>query len=83
MTNQPSFRNGTLCINQQNFFNTTLSTGANTPAAIRGDVTVQAPYLPARSVFRDVWGIKVDVAFLENSNVPCEALKGYAFGGGQ
>ena len=82
MTNQPSFGNGTSCLSQQNFFNTTLSTGPNAPVGIKGDVTVQAPYLPTRSVFRDVWGIKVDVAFLENGDLSCETLKGYTFNGG-
>jgi hypothetical protein len=37
---------------------------------------VAAPYLPKDSYFKDVSGIKVDIAFIENNMLPCESLKG-------
>lgn len=61
------------------FFNTTLSTGENAPVGIKGDILVKAPFLePMKDrAFKNVYGIKVDVAFLENKLVPCKDLKGY------
>lgn len=38
---------------------------------------VKAPYFPTDTAFCDVYGIKVDIAFIENNQVPCSELKGY------
>ncbi|KAH7364303.1 hypothetical protein BKA65DRAFT_490970 [Rhexocercosporidium sp. MPI-PUGE-AT-0058] len=76
-TNQPIFENGVLCDNQIFFYNTTLSTGENAPRGIKGSVTLNAPLLPNDSTFRNVFGIRVDTAFLEITKVPCDQLKGY------
>lgn len=76
VTNQPMFGDGVKCNQQINFFNTTLSQGANAPVDIIGDITVSAPYLLSNSIFKDVHGLKVDVAFLENNNLTCSTLKG-------
>jgi hypothetical protein len=80
ITNQPAFTNASNgCDNQIMMFNTTLSTGANAPVPIRGDVNIQAPFFLKNkdASFRGVSGIKVDVAFIENNQVNCTSLKGY------
>ncbi len=59
-------------------YNTTLSTGRNAPVGIQGDITIKAPYLPSDSTFRGVYGIKVDVAFIEFPGILCSELEGYS-----
>ncbi|KAH9221514.1 hypothetical protein DL95DRAFT_381793 [Leptodontidium sp. 2 PMI_412] len=76
-TNQPIFENGVLCDNQIFFYNTTLSTGDNAPRGIKGNVTLSAPLLPKDSTFHNVFGVRVDTAFLEKTQIPCGRLKGY------
>ncbi|KFZ18836.1 hypothetical protein V501_00990 [Pseudogymnoascus sp. VKM F-4519 (FW-2642)] len=76
VTNQPIFADGVKCDQQITFFNTTLSTGANSPVGIIGDISISAPYLPSDSTFRNVFGLKLDVAFLENNLLECPSLKG-------
>lgn len=76
VTNQPIFADGVKCDQQITFFNTTLSTGANAPVGIIGDISISAPYLPSDSTFRNVFGLKLDVAFIENNLLECPSLKG-------
>jgi hypothetical protein len=78
VTNQPSFTDGLSCDNQLNLFNTTLSTGKNAPVDIVGEIMVEAPYFPTTRTFKNVFGIKVDIAFIENNGLPCSTLKGYS-----
>ena len=78
VTNQPTFTDGLTCDNQLNLFNTTLSTGKNAPVDIVGEIMVEAPYFPTTSTFKNVFGIKVDIAFIENNGVSCSTLKGYS-----
>ena len=78
VTNQPTFKDGLSCDNQLDLFNSTLSTGKNAPVGIRGEVMIKAPYIPSTTTFRDLHGIKVDIAFIENNVVPCSSLKGYS-----
>lgn len=76
VTNQPIFADGLHCDQQISLYNTTLSTGANAPVGLIGDIAISAPYLPSDSIFRNVFGLKVDVAFIENNLLDCESLKG-------
>ncbi|KFY13814.1 hypothetical protein V491_06265 [Pseudogymnoascus sp. VKM F-3775] len=76
VTNQPIFADGLHCDQQISLYNTTLSTGANAAVGLIGDIAISAPYLPSDSVFRNVFGLKVDVAFIENNLLDCESLKG-------
>jgi len=78
VTNQPTFADGLSCDNQINLFNTTLSTGENAPVGVRGEIMMKAPYIPTDTTFRAVYGIKVDIAFIENNQLPCSSLKGYS-----
>ncbi|KAE8445006.1 hypothetical protein EG329_014012 [Mollisiaceae sp. DMI_Dod_QoI] len=78
VTNQPIFSDGLTCDNQISLFNTSLSIGNNAPAGIHGKITIIPPYFPVEDcVFDDVYGIKVDVAFVENSGLQCADLKGW------
>ena len=76
VTNQPVFADGVKCIRQINLFNTTLSTGANAPVGLIGDIKISAPYLPRDSTFNNVFGLKVDIAFIETNALDCPSLKG-------
>lgn len=78
VTNQIQFGNGTDCLQQRNYFNTTLSTGTNSPAAVAGKVTVRAPYLPTDTSFDCAYALKVDVAILENYHIACDTFQGNA-----
>jgi len=77
VTNQPIMTNGDVCDNQIFFYNTTLSNGANAPRGVKGSVALSAPLLPEDTTFNDVFGIRVDTAFLEITSVPCADLQGY------
>lgn len=78
ITNQPYFSDGVTCDNQISLFNTTLSTGKNAPVGIRGRIKIVPPYFPVEDcAFDDVYGIKVDVAFLEHPGTLCSTLKGW------
>lgn len=76
VTNQPIFADGVKCDQQITFFNTTLSVGKNAPVGLIGDITISSPYLPSDSTFTNVFGLKVDVAFIENNFLDCPSLRG-------
>jgi hypothetical protein len=78
VTNQPVFGDGLACHKQITLYNSTISQGANAPVGVRGEIAISAPYLPQGGVFKDVYGVKVDAAFIEYSLQQCETLKGYA-----
>ena len=78
-TNQPSFGSNTaICDNFIEYFNTSISRGANAPVPIQAKITVQPPFFPIAQTFTNAYGIRVDRAFLENNFIPCEQLKGYS-----
>ncbi|KFY63313.1 hypothetical protein V496_04027 [Pseudogymnoascus sp. VKM F-4515 (FW-2607)] len=76
VTNQPIFADGVKCDQQITLFNTTLSKGAYAPVGLKGDISISAPYLPSDSTFKNVFGLKVDVAFIENNFLECQSLQG-------
>ncbi|KAH8591845.1 hypothetical protein B0O99DRAFT_518682, partial [Bisporella sp. PMI_857] len=75
VTNQPIIGNATTCYQQVNLFNTTLSADVHAPAYVCGSVGIEAPLPPTSHVYRDVFGIHVDLAFLENNFLNCTQLK--------
>jgi len=77
ITQQTTFSEGTLCVTQVAFYNTSISTGDHAAVAIKGKITVKAPYLPTDSHFENVSGVKVDEAFIEYNDQLCSNLKGY------
>ena len=76
VTNQPIFSDAVKCDQQITLFNRTLSEGENTPVGLIGDITISAPYLPSDSRFNGIYGLKVDIAFIENNLLDCLSLKG-------
>ena len=76
VTNQPIFADGLHCDQQITLHNSTLSLGKNAPVGLIGDIVISAPYLPSDSTFKNVFGLKVDVAFIENNFLDCPSLKG-------
>ena len=77
VTNQPVFSNpADNCDQQITLYNSSISTGKNDGVGVKGDIFVAAPYLPADSFFPDVYGLKVDIAFVENNMLKCSSLKG-------
>ncbi|KFY99481.1 hypothetical protein V500_01359 [Pseudogymnoascus sp. VKM F-4518 (FW-2643)] len=76
VTNQPIFADGVKCDQQITLFNTTLSVGKNAPVGLIGEIAISAPYLPSDSTSKNVFGLKVDVAFIENNFLDCPSLKG-------
>ncbi|KFY29153.1 hypothetical protein V493_02513 [Pseudogymnoascus sp. VKM F-4281 (FW-2241)] len=77
VTNQPIFSDAVMCDQQITLFNTTLSMGINAPVGLIGDIEISAPYLPSDSTFTNVFGLKVDVAFIENNFLECSSLRGF------
>ncbi|MCJ1401129.1 hypothetical protein MMC11_004341 [Xylographa trunciseda] len=78
VTNQPSFSSGVLCDNFITLYNSSVTEGQYTPVVVVGSVKVAAPYLPTAMAFTDVYGLKVDRAFIENNYMACSSLKGYS-----
>jgi hypothetical protein len=82
VTGQPQFSDAETCHYQETFFNTTLSTGANTPVPIVGNVTIDPSFLGTSlngshfTNFTNVYGMKMDYAFVENYNVSCDFFAG-------
>ena len=76
VTNQPIFANASLnCDQQVTLYNSSVSNGDNAAVGVKGDIFVSAPYLPVDSFFPDVYGLKVDIAFIENNMLNCSSLK--------
>ena len=67
-----------ICDNYIEYFNTSISTGANAPVPIKATITVEPPFFPTNQTFKDVYGIRADRAFLENNAVLCSSLKYYS-----
>ena len=78
VTRQPQFGiNTTVCDNQIRLWNTSVTIGspAVAPRSIVGNVTVSPSLLSKKTVFTDVYGVVAAAAFIESSNLSCEAGK--------
>jgi len=77
VTNQPTFADGKTCDNMIRLFNTTVTTAPNKIEAVAG--TVRAKIFPFSSEheWRNVYGLRMDTAFIENNYLPCENFRGY------
>lgn len=79
ITNQPSFGNGApVCDNYITLFNSSVTQGQYAPVPVTGTVKVVPPYYATTATFTNVFGYRMDNAFIERNNVPCENLKGYS-----
>lgn len=92
VTNQPTFgcADSTClltCDNMIRFFHTKITAGPVQPSGISGSVSL-APvaksgvtFFPHGAKFKDVKGVKMDVAFIENNYRNCASLEGYQYMG--
>ncbi|GIZ41887.1 hypothetical protein CKM354_000517500 [Cercospora kikuchii] len=77
ITNQPSFGSGLpVCDNYITLYNTSVTQGRFAPVPVQGELKVEPPYYPHKTTLK-AWGYRMDNAFIEKNNVPCESLKGY------
>lgn len=49
------------------------------PKHVKGIVQVRKPLLPTDEIYKNVWGVQMDNAFIENNFKPCQSLQGYTF----
>lgn len=77
VTNQPTFADGKTCDNMIRLFNTSVTTAPNQIESVKG--TVKAKLLPftEEKEWSDVYGLRMDTAFIENNYLPCENFRGY------
>ncbi len=68
VTNQLHLFNGIACNNQVTLFNTTLRNGANIPVNLQVASVSQRPISNPKSEFPCVYGVQVDVAFVEEQS---------------
>jgi hypothetical protein len=73
-TNQPTFADGKTCDNMIRLFDTSVTT---TIESVRGSVKARLPPLVGEQVWPDVYGLRMDTAFIENNYLPCEDFRGY------
>jgi len=79
VTNQPLFSvNTSVCDNFVRLLNTSVSEAPYAPEHVRGLVQATTPYFAKTTSWESVYGLKLDQAFYEIDNVPCESLKGFS-----
>ncbi|PSN75456.1 hypothetical protein BS50DRAFT_541496 [Corynespora cassiicola Philippines] len=77
-TNQPTFADGKTCDNMIRLFNTSVTTAPNKIEPVMGTVRVNIPPFTSEQEFRNVYGVRLDTAFIENNYLSCESFRGYS-----
>jgi hypothetical protein len=77
-TNQPTFADGKTCDNMIRLFNTTVTTAPNRIERVSGIVRANIPPFSSEQEWRNVYGLRLDTAFIENNYVSCESFRGYS-----
>ena len=77
-TNQPTFADGKTCDNMIKLFNTSVTTAPNTIERVKGTVRANIHPFNQEQEWRDVYGLRLDTAFIENNYLPCENFRGYS-----
>lgn len=77
-TNQPTFADGKTCDNMIRLFNTSVTTSPNRIERVRGTVKVRLPPFNGEQEWRNVDGLRLDTAFIENNYLNCEDFRGYS-----
>lgn len=80
VTNQPTFADGKSCDNMIRLFDTSVSVAPNSIESVRGSVRARIPPFQGEVVWEEVWGLRMDTAFIENNYLPCESFRGYGSG---
>lgn len=77
-TNQPTFADGKTCDNMIRLFNTSVTTAPNGIERVKGTVRTNLPPFTSEQVWNDIYGLRMDTAFIENNYLPCERFRGYS-----
>ncbi|KAF2657701.1 hypothetical protein K491DRAFT_315246 [Lophiostoma macrostomum CBS 122681] len=77
-TNQPTFADGKTCDNMIRLFNTSVTTAPNRIERVVGTVKAKLPPFSTEQEWRNVYGLRLDTAFIENNYLPCENFRGYS-----
>ncbi|KAK8247032.1 hypothetical protein HDK90DRAFT_473365 [Phyllosticta capitalensis] len=78
-TNQPTYvKPSRGCDNMIRFFNTSITKHPYEPVGVRGHVMVEDPFFPGGEEWDDVYGVRLDTAFIEHNFVDCKKFKGYS-----
>ncbi|KAF1938144.1 hypothetical protein EJ02DRAFT_469142 [Clathrospora elynae] len=77
VTNQPTFADGKTCDNMIRIFNTSVTTAPNTIETVKGTVKAKIYPFTSEQEWSDVYGLRMDTAFIENNYLPCENFRGY------
>ncbi|KAI9709006.1 MAG: hypothetical protein M1812_007819 [Candelaria pacifica] len=70
--NQPTFGDGLSCDNYTHIFDTSITK----PEVIRANLSGRVPNMPSQQ-YNDAQGIRLDSAFIEGNNVPCDSVRGH------
>lgn len=76
-TNQPTFADGKSCDNMIRLFNTSVTTSPNRIERVKGTVRANIPPFSSEQEWQNVYGLRMDTAFIENNYLPCENFRGY------
>ncbi|KAK7185826.1 hypothetical protein DPSP01_004269 [Paraphaeosphaeria sporulosa] len=77
-TNQPTFADGKTCDNMIRLFNTSLTTAPNGIERVKGTVRATIHPFAEEQEWRNVYGLRMDTAFIENNYLSCEDFRGYS-----
>lgn len=77
-TNQPTFADGKTCDNMIRLFNTSVTTAPNRIERVKGTVRANLPPFSGEQEWRNVYGLRMDTAFIENNYLSCESFRGYS-----
>ncbi|ORY17523.1 hypothetical protein BCR34DRAFT_596992 [Clohesyomyces aquaticus] len=77
-TNQPTFADGKSCDNMIRLFNTSVTTGSFGIQPVKGTVRVKLPLFTGEREWTNVYGLRLDTAFVENNYLSCESFRGYS-----
>ena len=76
-TNQPTFADGKTCDNMIRLFDTSVSMAPNRIERVVGTVRAHIHPFTGEQEWREVHGLRLDSAFVENNYLDCESFRGY------
>ncbi|PVI02852.1 hypothetical protein DM02DRAFT_521934 [Periconia macrospinosa] len=76
-TNQPTFADGKTCDNMIRLFNTTVSSAEKGIERVKGTVRANIHPFKKEHEWSNVYGLRLDTAFIENNYLSCESFRGY------
>lgn len=77
-TNQPTFADGKTCDNMIRLFNTSLTTAPSGIERVLGTVRANIHPFGGEQEWRNVYGLRMATAFIENNYLNCEDFRGYS-----